>query len=541
MKNPTKLLLLSLAMLGLGACEKAPDKNVVKLVDEAGRSPNFEATVSHLDVGGPVFTYIETRGDVQKLANGIHSIWNEAARKPSDDIPPPPASLTPYLEDLGFHNIEAFGFSSRAEGKGFVNKTFLHTPGGPKGLLLLGGGSNKPLLLPSIAPEDIHFGLEGQLDTAQLLTVAKALMTRAGKGDLVKELDAKMDEPIPGSPDPELTIRKIVTNLNTRMLFAGKIVRDPKNANVPPHFSLAIVAENGEPIFKMLTDLIDKSGFPIVVEGKNEPATEAKEGVAAKKADNLVIRIPTPLPIPGYALSVALNKQSKRLLITTDEDTLKAWTKPAKTLATSPAWAAACQGLPASGNQLTYVSKNVWTEMPELLKLVKRLADAEGRGDEVPVEFWTKALAEMFPVDAPAHCSINQLTPDGILCVSRSPMSHKTEAWMYSTDAGKVAAIGFFAAMAVPAFEKVRTEATSKTMRNDARLVSNACQQYFLKTGKANAPVKVIMSEDYIYRLSSGVELVDPETTFEANGTFTLYHPKVGERTFEVDSGDPTN
>jgi hypothetical protein len=77
-------------------------------------------------------------------------------------------------------------------------------------------------------------------------------------------------------------------------------------------------------------------------------------------------------------------------------------------------------------------------------------------------------------------------------------------------------------------------------LRNDARLVSNACLQYFMKTGEDKAPVKVIM-KDYLGRLSTDVELIDPETAFKANGTFTLYHPRVGERTFEVDTGDPTN
>ena len=43
--------------------------------------------------------------------------------------------------------------------------------------------------------------------------------------------------------------------------------------------------------------------------------------------------------------------------------------------------------------------------------------------------------------------------------------------------------IGLLAAMAIPAFMKVRKESIAKTMRNDARLVSNACQQHFMKYG----------------------------------------------------------
>ena len=46
-----------------------------------------------------------------------------------------------------------------------------------------------------------------------------------------------------------------------------------------------------------------------------------------------------------------------------------------------------------------------------------------------------------------------------------------------------VVIIGLLAAMAIPAFQKVRRDAIKKTMVNDARIVANAAQQYFMDKG----------------------------------------------------------
>ena len=47
-----------------------------------------------------------------------------------------------------------------------------------------------------------------------------------------------------------------------------------------------------------------------------------------------------------------------------------------------------------------------------------------------------------------------------------------------------VVIIGLLAAMAIPAFQKVRTSSLEKTVLNDARQIGAAAQQYFMEYGQ---------------------------------------------------------
>jgi len=50
-----------------------------------------------------------------------------------------------------------------------------------------------------------------------------------------------------------------------------------------------------------------------------------------------------------------------------------------------------------------------------------------------------------------------------------------------------VVIIGLLAAMAIPAFQKVRTASQDKTVLNNARQISAAADQYFLENGVSTA------------------------------------------------------
>ena len=66
-----------------------------------------------------------------------------------------------------------------------------------------------------------------------------------------------------------------------------------------------------------------------------------------------------------------------------------------------------------------------------------------------------------------------------------------------------VVIIGLLAAMAVPAFNKVRQTATEKTILNDLRQLSAAADQYFLENGGvAEVPVATLKTE-YVKTLNT--------------------------------------
>jgi type IV pilus assembly protein PilA len=62
-----------------------------------------------------------------------------------------------------------------------------------------------------------------------------------------------------------------------------------------------------------------------------------------------------------------------------------------------------------------------------------------------------------------------------------------------------VVIIGLLAAMAIPAFQKVRAASQEKTVLNNLRQLSSAAQQYFLENGVATvAYADLVGSDKYI-------------------------------------------
>lgn len=96
-----------------------------------------------------------------------------------------------------------------------------------------------------------------------------------------------------------------------------------------------------------------------------------------------------------------------------------------------------------------------------------------------------------------------------------------------------VVIIGLLAAMAIPAFSKVRTDSRTSAVVNDARQIASAAQQYMLEqnvtqvtfgytaaTGVVAAPL-----DDYVRTIGKGYNTVPSTLTIE--GTFNLGHPQL--------------
>ena len=96
-----------------------------------------------------------------------------------------------------------------------------------------------------------------------------------------------------------------------------------------------------------------------------------------------------------------------------------------------------------------------------------------------------------------------------------------------------VVIIGLLAAMAIPAFQKVRDNSVGKAMENDARLIAAASQQYFLENGgittvpfgltSATGEVTGPLSS-YVKSISKGT--TTPSTSIVLDSTFQLSNPQ---------------
>ena len=78
-----------------------------------------------------------------------------------------------------------------------------------------------------------------------------------------------------------------------------------------------------------------------------------------------------------------------------------------------------------------------------------------------------------------------------------------------------VVIIGLLAAMAIPAFQKVRTNAIEKSMVNDARQLASAAQQYMMENGVTTATVIVDTADGAVTGVvSDWVKQISKKVTF---------------------------
>lgn len=76
-----------------------------------------------------------------------------------------------------------------------------------------------------------------------------------------------------------------------------------------------------------------------------------------------------------------------------------------------------------------------------------------------------------------------------------------------------VVIIGLLAAMALPAFQKVRTTSQNKAVTNNLRQISSAAQQYFLEHGVTSVDLDELVGTDkYIHLIEQVKEEVYPTT-----------------------------
>jgi len=85
-----------------------------------------------------------------------------------------------------------------------------------------------------------------------------------------------------------------------------------------------------------------------------------------------------------------------------------------------------------------------------------------------------------------------------------------------------VVIIGLLAAMAIPAFQKVRQSSQDKTVLNNARQLSAAADQYFLENGVSTAAFSDLVGSDkYVKAVNTAAKETYP-TAYTQGETITI-------------------
>ncbi|MBU26410.1 MAG: prepilin-type cleavage/methylation domain-containing protein [Gammaproteobacteria bacterium] len=99
-----------------------------------------------------------------------------------------------------------------------------------------------------------------------------------------------------------------------------------------------------------------------------------------------------------------------------------------------------------------------------------------------------------------------------------------------------VVIIGLLAAMAIPAFQKVRESSRASAMDNDARQIASAAQQYMLENNTTSATISYAATSgsitgnlfSYVKQIGKGYTVSGSVTS---DGTFSVGHPQANPTT----------
>jgi hypothetical protein len=218
--------------------------------------------------------------------------------------------------------------------------------------------------------------------------------------------------------------------------------------------------------------LICVDGVGPVVEQALTPSPAFKRSVAGTAH---VFELAQPLPVPG--IQPVFVADGTTLYIATTKAFLDECRSLKSGLADTAEFKHAIEGVGAEGNGLTYVS-------PKLFDQFRRL---ETLNPKLPPQ--VKSPLAMLVGKAPKidrpMVAIRTNLPDGILVRAYWDRSFKQELAM--TAVYNPLTIGVLSAMAIPAFQKVRSSSQEKAVVNNLRQLSSAADQFYLENGVTSA------------------------------------------------------
>jgi type IV pilus assembly protein PilA len=181
------------------------------------------------------------------------------------------------------------------------------------------------------------------------------------------------------------------------------------------------------------------------------------------------------LPFKGIQPVIVIDGST--LLIATSPQFLGECRAATDRLSGNPEFQTALKHVPSEGNGLLYFSP----------KLFSRLADIEGMNPNLPPES-ARAIGmfmrQMPQTDRPL-ISVRSNLPDGLLIESYWNRSMKQD--VAGLAVYNPVTVGLLAAMAIPAFNKVRQTSQQKAVLNNLRQLSGAAEQFFMETGRKSA------------------------------------------------------
>jgi type IV pilus assembly protein PilA len=460
----------ALTLAGLFNPQLTAAPAAVSTVVATERSAHFDAVNKHLELGGVLYGYVDIDGDVAEFGREMtKSVGRFAEINPM--LAMAQQDYVTLFGTLGLTDVKALGLSSVASEGGYRNRIFFYTPEGRRGLLAMVGGAPKPFANAVLAPADADLFVETELDTQAAYAGLRAVVQKVGGDGLVNTLERELKKPTPQGIVPYDLIQK----------FSGRytlIVRIEPETRIP-------LPSPGEMTVPSISILIKADGIAPALENALAASPIL---VSSVEEGRRVLQMPQPAP--NTTLQPAVIIDGETLLIGSSKAFILECLSRKSGLNNEPTFVKALAELGGEGNGLAYVTPRFFNEIRKVM------TDASALNPQVnmALESWI----EVMPVLARPVVSLRRNEANGVLVKAYSHRSMKTEVAML-TMANPVT-IGLMAAMAIPAFQKVRTNSQEKTIHNNLRQFSAAAQQHMLEHATTSATyADVVGPEDGKY------------------------------------------
>lgn len=476
-------LMVVLIVLMMAACaKKEGDDGVAKvdtvaIVSAAQRSSHYEVVAKHLELGGTLYGYVDIDGDVRKLAAGVQDALDKAGERQPQLRPFIGKDLSAMLEDLGFTDIKAVGLSSVPAGDGaFRNRVFFYMPEHRRGLLAGLGGAPAKFQRLEMAPADTDFYSESEIDLPEIYkTVLMVTDRMAGK-----EASGKLEQALANTKRGAMfSVLELIQDWKGRMVTVARF--DDKNTYALPGrqrvklpaFSVFMAVDGIAPAVR---ESLDQS--PVLI--------------ASEQGKYRTYTFKQKLPIEGLHPVLAI--QGSTMMFATSPEYLEACASGAGGLAQTAAFREGLAKVGESGNGLSYITPRFFSRLRDIPRLNPGLpADT--------TELIGSILSALPQPNQPL-VAIRSNLADGILIQSQSNASLKKNVMMISVY--NPVTVGLMAAMAIPAFQKVRYASQEKAVMNNLRQLAAAADQHYLETGENSVTYDQLVGPDkYIQQMTS--------------------------------------
>jgi hypothetical protein len=482
--TPVAVLLATFATIWFSGCGPSSPPPPPQVPANA-QSAAAAAITQHLEYGGEFFAVVDIQGELSawgdRYADLLHQLL---AQIPGNSRPN--LDYHALFDRLGLYGIAGGGLSSwRANGEVFHhNRAFLYVPGGRQGLLQVFGGAPVPFVAPSLAPIDSDVALESTIDLKSLTDLAFTYVRDIGGPAALQQALVAFKSPI--VPAANVTWQWLAQHADTRMIFIARV--DPAN---PIHV--------GTLSFPHIDFLLGLDGFADLF-ARIQPLLSAFSTIAEHDGvQTATVSIPLGDSFAGYTPELLADSKSARLYFASRPEFANVTVfGQGPRLTISSDFQASTAGLPTAGNGLSYISKNGLESLISAYSLSLSSLPAAARQSVSQTAF---ADFEHLPHGV-GSTQVN--LPDGILVQSIAPQSNKSILLI-----GPLLAVGLAGALAetysstlaVPVFDQVQVQSSTKAVTNNLRMLASAGQQYMLDQGKTQAAYQDVVgtsNEKYI-------------------------------------------